>query len=352
MSFLRLTSVRKSYGPVLAVDGVDLDVAQGSHIAIVGPSASGKSTLLRLIAGFEEPDRGEVSLDGVVLAGDGHMVPAHKRGIGYVAQDGALFPHLTIGENVGFGIARREPDRDARISQLLKMVGLDASIAARRPDQLSGGQQQRVSIARAMAQRPRLMLLDEPFSALDTNLRIATRKAVTDILRAASITTVLVTHDQAEALSFADRVAVMHEARLVQFGTPRDLYERPATQRIAAYLGDAVLLSAVLAGGVAECALGRLASGTADARGEAKIMIRPEQIQLMEIAEPDAAGDGCVAKVVRVDFGGGANQVTVELRGPAPTTLLIRQSQSPTVGAWVRLTVHGRVHVFDPDEIK
>ena len=190
MTFLRLTSVRKSYADVLAIDGIDLSLSEGSHTAIVGPSASGKSTLLRVIAGFEEPDVGEVMLAGKVLADGRVMIPAHRRGIGYVAQDGALFPHLCVADNIAFGLPRRDPDRATHVARLMEMVGLDPSTGMRRPDQLSGGQQQRVAVARALAQRPRLMLLDEPFSALDTSLRTQTRKAITEVLRAANITTI------------------------------------------------------------------------------------------------------------------------------------------------------------------
>ncbi|WP_292213217.1 ABC transporter ATP-binding protein, partial [Mesorhizobium sp.] len=166
MSFLELRNLHKHYGPVAALAGVDLNVASGSRTAIVGPSGCGKTTLLRLIAGFEAPDQGRIVLDGQVLANGGAAVPAHRRGIGVVAQDGALFPHLTISDNIGFGMGRGDDKRAERIVELAYIVGLDKAILKRRPHELSGGQQQRVALARAMAMKPRLMLLDEPFSAL------------------------------------------------------------------------------------------------------------------------------------------------------------------------------------------
>ncbi len=217
MSFLSIDKADKRYGAMVALDGVSLEVASGSRTAIVGPSGSGKTTLLRLIAGFEGPDAGRIALDGAVLADGPAIVPAHRRGIGFVTQDGALFPHLTIADNIGFGLERGAADRDDRIRALMRTVDLDPRLLERRPHQLSGGQQQRVALARALARRPRLMLLDEPFSALDTGLREATRKAVAALLQEAGVTTILVTHDQAEALSFADQVAVLREGRLVHY---------------------------------------------------------------------------------------------------------------------------------------
>jgi iron(III) transport system ATP-binding protein len=238
----------------------------------------------------------------------------------------------------------------------MDMVGLDPSTRARRPDQLSGGQQQRVAVARALAQRPRLMLLDEPFSALDTSLRTATRKAITEVLRAANITTILVTHDQAEALSFADHVAVLQESRLVQFGTPRDLYQRPDTPSIAAYLGDAILLPANIADGWADCAVGRVPVDAADRSGPAQIMLRPEQLRLTEV---DAADDALVAAachgdVVDIDFGGDVSRVCVQLRPHAhkdasfAPPLIVKYSGPSwlSVGQRVRVGVAGKAHVF------
>ncbi len=189
-----------------ALDNIDLTVAAGSRTAVVGPSGSGKTTLLRIIAGFEIPDAGQVMLEGETLADGPAIVPAHRRGMGIVSQDGALFPHLSVADNIGFGMERGQVDRAEQINALIDMVELDRGMLDRRPHQLSGGQQQRVALARALGRKPRLMLLDEPFSALDTGLRENMRKAVARVLQNAGITTILVTHDQAEALSFADQV--------------------------------------------------------------------------------------------------------------------------------------------------
>ena len=352
VSLLDIRAVYKSYGSVTALDGVDLGVSAGSRTAIVGPSGSGKTTLLRIIAGFEAPDAGKVLLDGQLLADGPDAVPAHQRGIGYVPQDGALFPHLSVADNIGFGLARRALQRDRRICELMDMVALDPALSSRRPHELSGGQQQRVALARALAQRPRLMLLDEPFSALDTGLRAATRKAVAQLLSVAGITTILVTHDQAEALSFADQVAVMRDGRLAQVGRPRDLYLRPADPATATFLGDAVVLPARLEGGLADCALGRITVGDRQRTGAVLIMLRPEQLQLEEIpaAGPAAAsGNGCLGRVLEADFCGPVCELTVRLSGD-PTVPPLRVSspgvQAPGVGATVRIKVIGQAHVF------
>ena len=351
MSLLDIRAVRKSYGPVTALDGVDLSVSAGSRTAIVGPSGSGKTTMLRIIAGFEAPDAGQVLLDGELLADGPQSVPAHQRGIGYVPQDGALFPHLSVADNIGFGLPRRAPDRTTRIAELLDMVALDGAMLERRPHELSGGQQQRVALARALAQRPRLMLLDEPFSALDTGLRAATRMAVAQLLSGAGITTILVTHDQAEALSFADQVAVMRNGRLAQVGRPRELYLRPSDPATARFLGEAVVLPARMSGGWADCALGRVATNDTLRSGAVQIMLRPEQLQLEEITEAGTSpgSDGRIGTVLEADFCGPMCELTVRLAGDGEDQLLRVSSpgvNAPMVGTRVRIRVAGQAHVF------
>ncbi|MGN6404484.1 ABC transporter ATP-binding protein [Sinomonas sp.] len=263
--------------------GINLHVARGGTTAIVGPSGSGKTTLLRLIAGFESPDAGRITLDGEVVAGE-RWVPAHRRNIGYVAQDGALFPHLSVGQNIAFGLDhgkyRGRKAVAARIEELLEMVALDGSYAKRRPHELSGGQQQRIALARAMAREPEVMLLDEPFSALDAGLRVATRRAVSKVLAKAGVTTILVTHDQAEALSFADQVAVMRGGKLAQIGNPFVVYTRPADRATAEFLGDAVILDAWLEGSLAMCSLGPIPVRHPTTQGHVQIMLRPEQVRI------------------------------------------------------------------------
>jgi len=338
MSLLELHAVRKLYGSVAALDGIDLQIPAGSRTAVVGPSGSGKTTLLRLIAGYDAPDSGRLILDGQVLADGPALVPAHLRGIGVVPQDGALFPHISIADNIGFGLARSEPNRTGIIADLMTMVGLDTAMLTRRPDALSGGQQQRVALARALARKPRLMLLDEPFSALDTGLRASTRKAVSDLLSAAGITTILVTHDQAEALSFADQVAVMRAGRLEQIGPPRELYLRPKDAMIAEFLGEAILLPAIAVDGWADSPLGRIALDDKDRTGSVAIMLRPEQLSLNQTST--------VGTVSEVDFGGAVCSVTVRLDSGEAIVLRLSCLDAPAVGTRVGLSVSGTAHLF------
>lgn len=355
MTFLDLHAVGKSFGNAKALHNIDLHVSAGSRLAIVGASGSGKTTLLRIIAGFEVPDTGRMLLDGQVLADGAKTVAAHRRGIGYVPQDGALFPHLSVADNIGFGLPRTDPDRTSRIDELMDMVALDTALLTRRPHQLSGGQQQRVALARALAQRPRLMLLDEPFSALDTGLRAATRKAVAQLLGNAGITTVLVTHDQAEALSFADQVAVMRHGSFAQVGSPLEVYARPSDPDTARFLGDTVVLDAQLHDGWAECALGRIAVNAPTRSGAAQILLRPEQLSLRPSPLVGSAPNigACLAKVLDADFCGAECVLTVQLQGPhgeqaLGTPLLVRSAgiHAPAVGARVQITVDGVAHVF------
>ena len=365
MTTLDLLAIRKSYGPTIVLGGIDLSVAVGSRTAIVGPSGSGKTTLLRIIAGFEAPDSGRVSFGGQLLADGPDMVPAHRRGIGFVPQDGALFPHLTVGDNVGFGLARHAPQRAERIAELMDMVALDTAMLARWPHELSGGQQQRIALARALAQRPRLMLLDEPFSALDTGLRASTRKAVAQLLGKAGITTILVTHDQSEALSFADQVAVMRAGLLVQCGDPLELYLRPRDEAVAGFLGESIVLPAQLDAGWADCALGRIAVNDNLRTGSAQIMLRPEQLRIVEV-DTDLAANGkdpaaCYGAVTDTDFGGAVSVLSVcllrrssaeHLTGQeagsrnAPLQVHCPGLHAPALGAMVRITVSGSAHVF------
>ncbi|MGM0930830.1 MAG: ABC transporter ATP-binding protein [Actinomycetota bacterium] len=308
---VEIADVTKNFGSQSVLKGVDLSVARGGTTAIVGPSGSGKTTLLRLIAGFEHPDTGSISLSGLPVAGNGAWIPAHKRHVGYVAQDGALFPHLTVGQNIAFGLNAGKLDGgrravNARVQDLLDMVSLDAAMAKRRPHQLSGGQQQRVALARALAREPELMLLDEPFSSLDAGLRVATRRAVAKVLTEAGVTTILVTHDQAEALSFADQVAIMRGGKLAQIGNPFVVYTRPADRATAEFLGDAVILDAWMEGSLATCSLGGVPVRRPPAQGKVQLMLRPEQIRIA----PDGPIRGVV---VDTDYFGPETTVRIKL---------------------------------------
>lgn len=282
-TFLRMANVSKSYGSKQVLGGIDLALDNGRTLAIVGPSGSGKTTLLRLIAGFQAPDTGSIEVGGRDVIRP--WIPAHQREIGYVAQDGALFPHLSVAQNIAFGLGGRwtrtgRRERGRIVAELLDMVSLEAAVGSRYPHEISGGQQQRVALARALARKPKLMLLDEPFSALDAGLRVSTRKAVAQVLAEAAVSTILVTHDQSEALSFADQVAVMRGGRMAQSGTPFSVYTRPADLDTAEFLGDAVMLDAHLQGSLATCALGGIPVRHATVQGPVRLMLRPEQIRI------------------------------------------------------------------------
>lgn len=353
MNALELHSISKSYGSHRALDNVSLSVPTGSRTVIVGPSGSGKTTLLRMIAGFEFPDTGRLSLNGQTLVDSTHEVPAHQRMIGYVPQDGALFPHMTVAANIGFGLASKGRERQERIAELMDSVALDARMADRWPHELSGGQQQRVALARALAQQPRLMLLDEPFSALDTGLRAAMRKLVARLLADAGVTTILVTHDQSEALSFADQLAVMRNGRLVQSGHPLDLYRYPEDEETALFLGDAVVMPARIEAGWAHCDLGRIPVNNHRNNSSAQIMLRPEQLQLASVVPNTTEVAGCNAVVTERDFSGNTCTLTVELQSlnadDAPgRSLLVRSSglYAPPTGSTVQVSTIGHAHVL------
>jgi len=353
MNALELHSISKSYGAYQALEGINLSVPTGSRTVIVGPSGSGKTTLLRMIAGFEFPDTGRLSLNGQTLVDNTHEVPAHRRLIGYVPQDGALFPHMTVAANIGFGLSIKGRAKQERVAELMDSVALDANMANRWPHELSGGQQQRVALARALAQQPRLMLLDEPFSALDTGLRGAMRKMVARLLTDAGVTTILVTHDQSEALSFADQLAVMRDGRLVQSGHPLDLYRYPEDEQTALFLGDAIVLPARIEAGWAHCELGRIPVNNHRNNKSAQIMLRPEQLQLVSIQPSPTKAAGCRAVVTERDFSGNSCTLTVELEaltsGQQPgRSLMVRSSglYAPPAGSEVHVSTIGHAHVL------
>ena len=343
MSRVEVSGLRKAFGAKQVLDGVDLQVDDGEVMAVLGPSGCGKTTLLRIIAGFLEPDAGEISFDGTVVARVGAGVPAWERRIGYVPQEGALFPHLDVRHNILFGLPRRERT-DAVLREMLELAELPDDLAGCYPRELSGGQQQRVALARALAPRPRVVLLDEPFSSLDAALRVNAGRQVTRVLRNAGTTALLVTHDQGEALSLADRVAVLDEGVLAQVATPGELYGAPRTVRVGTFVGDANLVPGVLADDTAKCALGVVALRTRPVTPEGStvtLLVRPEQLRL---SSPEPGGS--TGRVVEVTFYGA--QVSVRVALPDGTSLLARVDAAgvPVVGDEVGLHVVGAAGVY------
>lgn len=250
---IELENISKKFGQTSVLENLSLSVLPASRTVIVGPSGSGKTTLLRILAGFETPDSGRITLAGKTLFDENTFVPAHQRGIGFVPQEGALFPHMKVGDNIAYGLTGSHHENHRRVAELMELVSLDYRLQNHWPHEISGGQQQRVALARALAQEPMLMLLDEPFSALDTGLRAATRKATAELLAHAGVATILVTHDQHEALSFASQIAVIREGRFTQVGSPVEVYSQPVDEATALFLGDALIFSARVNNGFAHC---------------------------------------------------------------------------------------------------
>ncbi|MFD4247497.1 ABC transporter ATP-binding protein [Streptomyces sp. NPDC058525] len=328
MTDVQITGVSKSYGPDAPVlQGLDLTVPAGTLAALLGPSGCGKTTLLRIVAGFLRADAGTVTVGGRTLAGPGVHLPPERRRIGIVPQEGALFPHLSVAHNVAFGLTGHDrTERRSRTEEMLELVGL-GGYGDRMPHELSGGQQQRIALARALAPEPALVLLDEPFNALDSALRTGVRADVRAALRATGATALLVTHDQQEALSTADLVAVVRDGRVAQCDTPQEVYRRPADPWVARFVGDAVLIPGTADGGTATTVLGRLPlAGPPGGRSEGTVLLRPEQLQLTEAA---TAAQGTVTDVtfyghdavVTVSVDGLEGPVGIRVAGPVSVRL-------------------------------
>ncbi|OHV20052.1 MULTISPECIES: ABC transporter ATP-binding protein [Rhizobium] len=312
-SAVRFQQVSRHFGQVRAVDGVDLEIAPGEFFAMLGPSGSGKTTCLRLIAGFEQPSAGHIQIFGETADG----VPPYRRNVNTVFQDYALFPHLNILDNVAYGLMVKGVGKAERMKaagdalELVKLPGY----GARRPGQLSGGQRQRVALARALVNKPKVLLLDEPLGALDLKLREQMQEELKSLQRALGITFVFVTHDQGEALSMADRVAVFNNGNIVQEGTPQDIYRRPKTRFVADFVGSSNVIAPELM-----AALG----------GEKRwASLRPEAIRL--------AGDGVEATIENASFLGAATRLSVDLRGSRLHVMLPAGAPVPDLGAGIRL---------------
>src|SRR3954452_20082636 len=284
---LRVEAVVRKFGAFRAVDGLSLDIHAGEFFALLGPSGCGKTTLLRMLAGFETPDEGRILLDGKDIA---QMLP-HQRPVNMMFQNYALFPHLTVSDNIAFGLKRMgmpRPQIEMRVAEMLTLLKLDG-LQARKPDQLSGGQKQRVALARALARRPRLLLLDEPLAALDKKLRESTQLELMELQRRLGMTFVIVTHDQEEAMTVADRIGVMDQGRLVQVATPSELYEQPSSRWVAEFIGDVNLIEGRIVEAGAEtviesAAVGRVRAGAAPGVKPGDMVwvaLRPEKVRLM-----------------------------------------------------------------------
>jgi len=338
---LELSGLHRSFGAAHALAGFDLSLAPGELVALLGPSGCGKTTALRIVAGFDQPDQGTVSLDGADLT----RLSAAKRDMGMVFQSYSLFPHLTAGQNVGYGPRLRKipaSERDKQAKELLELVGM-AGMGARYPHQLSGGQQQRVALARALAVRPKVLLLDEPLSALDAKVRLQLRDEIRRIQQEFGITTLFVTHDQEEALSMADRVAVMRAGRMEQCAEPAELYDRPATAFVAQFVGTMNHLSGrIIGAGKVRVADQELTvDGSCPAAGtEVKVLLRPENLDLAPLPATSAdaikPGEG---QVLLATFLGATTRLTLRLGdgGEAKADLPSHRVTEFPVGSIVRL---------------
>jgi len=346
MSSVTLRGVSKSYGSVVALRPIDLEIAEGEFLTLLGPSGCGKTTTLRLVAGFIAPSTGRILFGGDDVTG----LPPQKREIGMVFQDYALFPHMTIADNIGFGLVERgrlKVEIGRRVAELLQLIRLP-DVANRFPAELSGGQQQRVAVARAVAHSPRVLLMDEPLGALDLKLREAMQTEISAIQRALKITTVYVTHDQSEAMSMSDRIAVMNDGVIEQLGTAREIYERPRSRFVADFVGQINLIDGEL--GAANGALrGFVARGhalrvaaTEAAAGRATLGVRPEQMSVVADAPPADLGLNVLPGRVRSrQFAGHLIKVEVAIDDALAVTVETHPNATPVdVGQPVHVTWH------------
>jgi len=335
---LRLRDVSKNFGATQALDAANLQVKRGEIVALLGPTGCGKTTALRVLAGFERPDSGCVEIDGTKVAGEATWTAPDRRRVGMVFQDYALFPHLDVAANVGFGLSRRER-RGQRVQEVLELVGL-GDLGHRFPDELSGGQQQRVALARALAPKPAVVLLDEPWGAVDPLLRGTLRDEVAAILRETGVTALLVTHDREDAFSVADRIALMRDGRIVQTGVPEQLYFAPADRWCAEFAGAANLVHGRRDGEHVVTPVGSFPAAQNGSEPEVDVLVRPELVGL----EPDGGGP---AEIVDRTFLG--HDVLYRVRLPDGTDLWSQRPSNEQVplGARVNVRVHdGPVVVF------
>lgn len=337
MTAIDVRGVRFAYGRSPVLDGLDLRAPSGSVTALIGPSGCGKTTLLRVLAGFEWPSAGEVRLGDRIVAGSGRRIRAHRRRVGIVPQEGALFPHLTVAQNIAYALRRTSrTSRTARVAELVELVDL-GGLERRHPRELSGGQQQRVAVARALAPRPDVVLLDEPFASLDAATRTGVRDGVRAALAAEGATAVLVTHDRDEALSFAERVAVVRAGRIAQAGTPAEVYDAPVDADVARILGPATLLAVTEdRGEQVRCALGTVRV-VSRAGGATHVLLRPESVRATLV---DATGSAVPATVVSAAYQGAATRLEIRLDSADHGDLTVAQTADRNVRAGDRVHLH------------
>lgn len=349
MEKLTIRALSKSFAEVQALKAVDLHLAEGQVLAVLGPSGCGKTTLLRSIAGFETPESGSIHIDGKPVFGHTTFVKPEQRKIGYVPQHGVLFPHLSVAKNIGFGLSKRtmsKEQRRLRVEEMLELVGM-VGLGSRMPHELSGGQQQRIALARALAPSPTLVLLDEPFSALDAGLRQSLREEVKNTLKSIGATAIIVTHDQEEALSMADSVAVMRDGECIQVADPVSIYRYPADLKVATFVGEASLIKGRISGAQVETQLGTLPLAEPSRATEgatAVVMLRPEQLVVSS-----ESSNSIAAQVLKSVYCGHSTLVEVQTAPAFGSELIqvrLHGAQQFQPGEALHLDVQGDVMAY------